>query len=47
MMRHQLYGSDLSAVVELILSAALGAVVYVGTLSVLGVRFKPYLQAAG
>ena len=47
MMRHQLYGSDLNAVVELILSAALGAVVYVGTLSVLGVRFKPNLQAAG
>jgi O-antigen/teichoic acid export membrane protein len=47
MMRHELYGNDLNVVVELILTAAFGAVVYVGTLSALGVRLRPNLREVG
>jgi len=47
MMRHELYGRDLNAVVELVLTAALGVVVYLGTLSALGVRLEGRREAAG
>jgi O-antigen/teichoic acid export membrane protein len=40
MMRHELHGRGLNAVVELVLTAAVGVAVYVGTLAALGVRLE-------
>jgi O-antigen/teichoic acid export membrane protein len=40
MMRHELHGRGLNAVVELVLTAAVGMAVYVGTLAALGVRLE-------
>lgn len=39
-LRHELAGKDLNMVVELLLTAAFGAAVYIGALFALGVRFK-------
>ncbi len=47
MMRHEFFGFNLDAVVELILTTAFGALFYVGTLFALGVRFRSDLQAVG
>jgi O-antigen/teichoic acid export membrane protein len=43
-LRHGLAGHDLNALIELVLTAAFGAVIFVGTLFALGVRFKSYLE---
>jgi PST family polysaccharide transporter len=43
-LRHELAGNHLNDIIELALTAAFGAVVYVGTLFALGVRFKGYLK---
>jgi O-antigen/teichoic acid export membrane protein len=47
LMRHEVQGIGHNAIVELILSAGFGAMVYAGALSVLGVRLRPSLQAVG
>jgi O-antigen/teichoic acid export membrane protein len=47
MMRHGLQGRDISAVVELALSAFFGAAVYLAVLAALGVRLKHYLNGLG
>jgi O-antigen/teichoic acid export membrane protein len=44
-LRHELAGRDLNAFIELSLTAAFGAGVYIGALFVLGVRFKGYREA--
>jgi O-antigen/teichoic acid export membrane protein len=44
-LRHELAGNGLNEVIELALTAAFGAVVYVGALFVLGVRLKDYFEA--
>jgi PST family polysaccharide transporter len=43
-MRHQVVGRDFNAIIELALTALFGAGVYVASLSLLGVRFKQYLN---
>lgn len=43
-LRHALAGNHLNDIIELALTAAFGAVVYVGTLFALGVRLKGYLK---
>jgi O-antigen/teichoic acid export membrane protein len=47
MLRAGLAGRELNSFIELVFTAGFGAVVYLGGLLVLGVRFKGYLQAAG
>jgi PST family polysaccharide transporter len=44
LLRHELVGSNINEVVELGLTAGVGAVAYVGTLFALGVRSKSYFQ---
>jgi O-antigen/teichoic acid export membrane protein len=44
MLRHQLAGAELNLTIELIVTAAFGAVVYAATLFALGVRFKNFLE---
>jgi O-antigen/teichoic acid export membrane protein len=44
LLRHELVGSNINEVVELGLTASVGAVAYIGTLFALGVRSKSYFQ---
>ena len=44
-LRHELAGTNLNVFIELIVTAAFGAAVYIGTLLLLEVQFKYYLPS--
>jgi O-antigen/teichoic acid export membrane protein len=46
-LRHEMHGRAINAIVELALTAGFGAAVYVLALSALGIRFKHYLVGLG